>query len=192
MSEAEWPENSFHSGDMVIVRKSVVGLTEASLTRFVRQAARAVALPGRVNVLLTTNNEMRSLNLRFRGKNTPTDVLSFSPIAPLPVRFAGDIAISAEMAARNARNLGHSPAEEVKILALHGVMHLAGYDHEGESAVMARKEQRLRRSLNLPMGLIERTAEPNGGGGNASREKLKSGIKAPNQLRGSERRRSRR
>jgi probable rRNA maturation factor len=192
MAEAEWPENSFHSGDMVIVRKSVVGLTEASLTRFVRQAARAVALPGWVNVLLTTNNEMRSLNLRFRGKNTPTDVLSFSPIAPLPVRFAGDIAISAEMAARNARNLGHSPAEEVKILALHGVMHLAGYDHEGESAVMARKEQRLRRSLNLPMGLIERTAEPNGGGGNASREKSKSGIKAPNQLRRSERRRSRR
>jgi|GraSoiStandDraft_24_1057298.scaffolds.fasta_scaffold55859_2 probable rRNA maturation factor len=192
MSEAEWPENSFHSGDMVIVRKSVVGLTEASLTRFVRQAARAVALPGWVNVLLTTNNEMRSLNLRFRGKNTPTDVLSFSPIAPLPVRFAGDIAISAEMAARNARNLGHSPAEEVKILALHGVMHLAGYDHEGESAVMARKEQRLRRSLNLPMGLIERTAEPNGGGGNASREKSKSGIKAPNQFPGSERRRSRR
>jgi probable rRNA maturation factor len=182
----------FHSGDMVIVRKSVVGLTEASLTRFVRQAARAVALPGWVNVLLTTNNEMRSLNLRFRGKNTPTDVLSFSPIAPLPIRFAGDIAISAEMAARNARNLGHSPAEEVKILALHGVMHLAGYDHEGESAVMARKEQRLRRSLNLPMGLIERTAERNGGGGNASREKSKSGIKAPNQFRGSERRRSRR
>jgi probable rRNA maturation factor len=70
-------------------------------------------------------------------------------------------------------------------------MHLAGYDHEGESAVMARKEQRLRRSLNLPMGLIERTAEPNGAGGNASREKS-SGIKAPNQLRGSERRRSRR
>ena len=181
----------FHSGDMVIVRKSVVGLTEASLTRFVRQAARAVALPGWVNVLLTTNNEMRSLNLRFRGKNTPTDVLSFSPLAPLPVRFAGDIAISAEMAARNARNLGHSPAEEVKILALHGVMHLAGYDHEGESAVMARKEQRLRRSLNLPMGLIERTAERNGGG-NASPEKSKSGIKAPNQFRGSERRRSRR
>lgn len=192
MSEAEWPENTFHSGDMVIVRKSVVGLTEASLTRFVRQAARAVALPGWVNVLLTTNNEMRSLNLRFRGKNTPTDVLSFSPIAPLPVRFAGDIAISAEMAARNARNLGHSPAEEVKILALHGVMHLAGYDHEGDSAVMARKEQRLRRSLNLPMGLIERTAEPNGGGGKLSREKSKNSIKAANQSRGSERGRSRR
>jgi probable rRNA maturation factor len=192
MSEVEWPENAFHSGDMVIVRKSVVGLTEASLTRFVRQAARAVALPGWVNVLLTTNNEMRSLNLRFRGKNTPTDVLSFSPIAPLPVRFAGDIAISAEMAARNARNLGHSPAEEVKILALHGVMHLAGYDHEGDSAVMARKEQRLRRSLSLPMGLIERTAESNGAGGKASREKSKSGIKAPNQSRGSQDRRSRR
>ena len=80
MSEVEWPEKTFHSGDMVIVRKSVVGLTEASLTRFVRQAARAVALPGWVNVLLTTNNEMRSLNLRFRGKNTPTDVLSFSPM----------------------------------------------------------------------------------------------------------------
>src|SRR5207248_10903889 len=112
---------------------------------------------GWVNVLLTSNNEMRSLNLRFRGKNTPTDVLSFSPIAPLPVRFAGDIAISAEMAARNARNLGHSPAEEVKILALHGVMHLAGYDHERDNGEMARKEQGLRKSLGLPVSLTERT-----------------------------------
>lgn len=141
---------------MVIIKKSVAGLTEASLTYFVRQAARVVQLQGLVTVLLTTNNEMRSLNLRFRGKSAPTDVLSFPPLPTLPVGFAGDIAISADMAAQNARRLGHSAADEVRILVLHGLMHLAGYDHERDNGAMARKEHRLRKSLHLPVGLIER------------------------------------
>jgi probable rRNA maturation factor len=158
---------------MVIIKKSVAGLTEASLTHFVRHAARVVRLRGSVTVLLTTNNEMRSLNLRFRGKSAPTDVLSFPPLSPLPVGFAGDIAISAEMAAQNARRFGHSAADEVRILALHGLMHLAGYNHECDSGTMARKEQRLRKSLHLPIGLIERNAvdylsEGNGVGVKAS------------------------
>jgi probable rRNA maturation factor len=142
---------------MVIVRKSVVGLSDASLSHFLRQAMRSVRLRGSVNVLLTTDAEMKRLNLRFRGKNSATDVLSFPPIAPLPTDFAGDIAISSQIAARNARRLGHSPVQEVKILALHGLMHLAGYDHERDNGTMARKEQRLRKTLKLPVGLIERS-----------------------------------
>ncbi|HYN15247.1 MAG TPA: rRNA maturation RNase YbeY, partial [Terriglobales bacterium] len=69
----------------------------------------------------------------------------------------GDIAISAEFGARNARRLGHSPADELKILILHGLLHLAGYDHETDGGAMARKEARLRRALGLPTALIERT-----------------------------------
>ncbi len=70
--------------------------------------------------------------------------------------LAGDVAISAEIAARNARKLGHSTAEEVKILTLHGILHLAGYDHEEDAGNMARREQQLRKRLGLPAGLIER------------------------------------
>ena len=72
--------------------------------------------------------------------------------------LAGDIAISADIAKENARRLGHSAAQEVKILALHGVLHLVGYDHESDEGAMAGKERQLRRALGLPLGLIERSA----------------------------------
>ncbi len=126
------------------------------MSRFVKRATRAVRLKGEVNVLVTSSHELRKLNRRFRGKNQPTDVLSFPAASGMLDGCVGDIAISAEIAAKNARLLGHSTAEEVKILALHGVLHLAGYDHEGDRGQMARKEQRLRKSLGLPPGLIER------------------------------------
>ena len=145
---------------MVIVRKRVAGLSEIALARFVTRARRAARLHGAVNVLLTSNRELRALNGRFRGKDRPTDVLSFPPLFGLVKTFAGDVAISAEMAAQNARLLAHSPAEEVKILALHGMLHLAGYDHERDHGEMTRIEERLRRSLRLPGGLIDRSLEP--------------------------------
>ena len=145
---------------MVIVRKRVAGLSEIALARFVTRAGRAAHLHGAVNVLLTSNRELRALNSRFRGKDRPTDVLSFPPLFGLVNAFAGDVAISAEMAAQNARLLGHSPAEEVKILALHGMLHLAGYDHERDHGEMARTEERLRKLLRLPAGLIDRSREP--------------------------------
>jgi probable rRNA maturation factor len=100
---------------------------------------------------------MKSLNKRFRGKNFPTDVLSFPAARGLPANFKGEIAISVELAARNARRMGHSLAAEVKILTLHGVLHLAGYDHEQDDGAMARREQSLRKYFRLPIGLIERT-----------------------------------
>jgi probable rRNA maturation factor len=142
---------------MVILHKRVAGLNERSLDRFVARAKRAAGVHGAVTILVTSSTELRRLNHRFRGKDKPTDVLSFPAEVISQRRFAGDVAISAEIAAQNARRLGHSPAEEVKVLALHGLLHLAGYDHEADNGTMARREAGLREQLGLPVALIERT-----------------------------------
>lgn len=137
-----------------------MGLSVASLERFILRARRAVRLLGKVNLLLTGNAEMRAINRQFRRKDKPTDVLSF----PTDLKregehaFAGEIAVSADIASENARRFGHSPAVEVKILALHGILHLAGFDHESDNGQMARKESALRRRLGLPSSLTERGA----------------------------------
>jgi probable rRNA maturation factor len=141
---------------MVILHKPVGGESEPSLTRFLACAKRAVGLRGAVTVLITTSRELQTLNRRFRGKDTPTDVLSFPSGMGGTRPFAGDVAISADIAARSARRLGHSTADEVKILTLHGLLHLAGYDHESDRGEMARREQLLRKKLALPVALIER------------------------------------
>jgi probable rRNA maturation factor len=141
----------------VVLKQAVPGLTERALAGFIVKACRAAAVPGGVTVLVTSNREMRALNSRFRGKKSATDVLSF-PSAGLAHDFAGDIAISLETAERNAQLLGHSLADEVRILVLHGILHLAGYDHEQDDGQMAKKEQRLRHQLGLPSGLIERAS----------------------------------
>jgi probable rRNA maturation factor len=149
---------------VIIFQKRVPNLTALALDRFVARARKAARLPGTVNILLTSSSEMKSLNRRFRGKDKPTDVLAF-PAEPDPGisprnQPAGEIAISAEIASHNARKLGHSPAEEVKILVLHGLLHLRGYDHECDNGEMAEREQQLRAKLYLPLGLIERTDSP--------------------------------
>jgi probable rRNA maturation factor len=151
---------------LVILQKAIAGLSQAGLQRFVTRARSVVKLQGKVNVLIASSSDLRSLNLRFRGKNKATDVLSFpadsSSAKSQKSTLAGEIAISAEIAAQNAFRLGHSTAEEIKILTLHGILHLAGFDHERDNGQMARKELRLRRVLRLPAGLIERahTARP--------------------------------
>ena len=145
---------------MIILRRKVAGLSAQAFSRFVLRARRAVGLSGRVNVLLTGSAEMRALNLRFRNKNKTTDVLSFPSDASLngtgTRSFAGEIAISADIARENAASLGHLAALEVKVLALHGILHLAGFDHERDNGQMARKEAILRRKLRLPVSLTER------------------------------------
>jgi probable rRNA maturation factor len=145
---------------LVILQKKVVGLSEPSLSRFVVRARQAVGLRGAVNVLVTTSSAMRGLNAQFRAKNKPTDVLSF-PARSIPGNgkkaLAGEIAISAEIAAQSAARLGHSVALEVKILALHGILHLAGFDHERDNGEMAREEAKCRRALRLPLSLTERS-----------------------------------
>jgi probable rRNA maturation factor len=168
---------------LVILRKQVSGLSDTALAKFVGRASRALRLRGVVNVLVTGSLELQALNRRFRGKNKPTDVLSFVPDpfvswAGTWNGLAGDIAISAEIARQNARRLGHSAAQEVKILALHGVLHLAGYDHEKDGGAMARKEAALRQSLGLPAGLIERNGRLSPGSarsGPRSRQKAAGG-----------------
>lgn len=140
----------------VVMHRAVPRLTAASLARFVTRAQRAIGLRGETHIVVGGNRLLRELNRRFRKKNRSTDVLSFPPALAGGAGLAGDLAISAELAAANARRLGHGTAEEVKILALHGLLHLAGYDHERDRGEMAREEQRLRRRLGLPAGLIER------------------------------------
>jgi probable rRNA maturation factor len=152
---------------VIIVQKRIAGLDEAALECFVLRARHATGLKATVNVLVTSSAELRTLNRQFRGKNKATDVLSFPAPLPSPPRrsglrprLAGEIAVSADIAAKNAVQLGHSAAEEVKVLVLHGILHLAGFDHERDNGQMARKELKLRRQLKLPVGLTERMQQP--------------------------------
>lgn len=138
----------------VEIRKALPGLDAARLAKFGSNAQRAVGLRGAIGVVVTSNGEMKKMNGWFRGKNKPTDVLSF---AAENIRgYAGDISISAEIAADNARRLGHTVEDEVKVLLLHGMLHLAGYDHEADTGEMAKKEEQLRTKLRLPATLTER------------------------------------
>ena len=137
-----------------------------TLSRFLREAQAAVRLRGVVSVLLTTDTAIRRLNKTFRGKNKATDVLSF-PAAdfqqvgePAGQRVSGDIAISIDTARRQAEEQEHSLSVEVKVLMLHGLLHLAGYDHETDDGKMERRERLLRTKLGLPEGLIERSSLP--------------------------------
>jgi probable rRNA maturation factor len=133
-----------------------------TLGRFLMRAQGLVRLRGRVSVLLTTDSAVRRLNRRFRGIDKPTDVLSF-PSEALPrggEKIAGDLAISVPTARRQAIEQGHGVSAEIKVLMLHGLLHLAGYDHESDQGQMARREQRLRTELGLPRGLIERVRRP--------------------------------
>jgi probable rRNA maturation factor len=127
-----------------------------TLTRFLREAQAAVRLRGDVSVLLTTDQAIRRLNRKFRRINKPTDVLSFPAPRLAAGEVAGDLAISVPTALRNARTQGHALAVEIKVLILHGLLHLAGFDHEADNGQMARRERLLRGRLGLPQGLIER------------------------------------
>lgn len=126
-----------------------------TLARFLAEARAAARLRGQVTVLLTGDAAIRSLNKQFRGKNQPTDVLSF-PALEMVEGVAGDVAISVETARRQAEEQGHALSVEIKVLMLHGLLHLAGYDHETDKGQMARRERLLRARFGLPQGLIER------------------------------------
>ena len=135
-----------------------------TLARFLALAQAAVRLKGQVTVLLTTGAYLRKLNRQFRGIDKATDVLSF-PAIPVPgfkgaEALAGDLAISVSTALGQAREQGHPLSTEVKVLILHGLLHLAGYDHEADAGQMIRREGQLRARLGLPLGLIERAGQP--------------------------------
>ena len=141
------------SGDLVSFRRAPAGLRRAPLEEFASTLREAVAGGREFHCLITDDRELRRLNLRFLGHDYATDVLSF----PLEgAGMLGDLAISAGRAARQARQFGHSPLDEIRILMLHGVLHLLGMDHETDQGRMARAESKWRATLGLPSGLIER------------------------------------
>jgi probable rRNA maturation factor len=128
---------------------------------------RKVAPPrarGSLTIALVSDARMRTLNRRYRNQDHVTDVLSFpNPIIPLsaiPNRkwSLGDVVIAQGAVRRQARAARHPEATELRILALHGLLHLMGYDHERDNGGMRRAEQRLRRKGGLVEGLIERSA----------------------------------
>jgi probable rRNA maturation factor len=135
-------------------------LSKAGLTRFLNRARDVVGLPGQVDVLLTSDAELKRLNRAYRGKNKATDVLSFPTPPEIADHHAGDLAISLDTAARQAATYSHPLATEVKILLLHGLLHLSGLDHESDNGQMAAREAELRAELGLPNGLIDRVTNP--------------------------------
>jgi probable rRNA maturation factor len=139
----------------------------SGLGAWLRRVAPARAR-GVVSVALVSDQRVRALNRRYRRKDYATDVLSFpgspSPQSPSPQSLApspylGDIVIARGVAKRQAREARHSEQTELRVLALHGLLHLLGYDHERDDGRMLRVERRLRRKGGLREGLIERVAQ---------------------------------
>jgi probable rRNA maturation factor len=165
---------------MIVNRQRSVRVPLAKLKRFLAQARRELRIPAEaVTICLVTPAEMARWNRAYRGKNRPTDVLSFPATVPSfkssrpprqrfksgnatnissPTSFAsfassgsylGDIAIAPAVARKNARAFGRTFDDEMRILILHGMLHLMGYDHESDNGQMERREQKLRRVLGL-------------------------------------------
>jgi probable rRNA maturation factor len=149
-------------------------VSASGLAAWLARAAPARAR-GVVHVAIVSDRRIRALNHAYRRKNYATDVLSFPASAPTVQRqrgaarasasiqhpapgtsFLGDIVIARGVAARQARDAGHPAGTELRILALHGLLHLLGYDHEQDDGRMLRVERRLRRKGGLDEGLIER------------------------------------
>jgi probable rRNA maturation factor len=147
---------------MIVNRQRSVRVPAKELDQFLSRARRALRLPPEsVGVCLVTNSEIARWNRAYRGKAGPTDVLSFCAGEAdkrgkqffLPhgksARYLGDIAIAPAVARRNALRFRRRFSEEMRILILHGMLHLMGYDHETDNGQMERRERRLRRALGL-------------------------------------------
>lgn len=133
----------------VFNKQQKVSVDVSSLRRFLQRIARQVGLRSDCCVVLVDDQAIRKYNLQFRGKPEATDVLSF----PYPQEeweksepYQGDVVISVEMANRQKKR---SLLEELKILSVHGVLHLLGYDHEGDEGEMKKLEVGLREQFNL-------------------------------------------
>jgi probable rRNA maturation factor len=140
-----------------------------ALLQFANVLCRRIADARPFVCLLANDAHLRQLNLRFLGNDYPTDVLSFPIIGS--TNQSGEIAISMERAAIQAAEFGHTCMDEVRILMLHGLLHLTGHDHENDDGKMARAEKRWRMEFGLPETLLARAARP---GRRAS--KLKKGA----------------
>ncbi|MFZ0819838.1 MAG: rRNA maturation RNase YbeY [Candidatus Acidiferrales bacterium] len=143
---------------MILNRQKRVRIHTTPLERFEARVRHALALGGReLTVCFVDDREIARLNKKFRGKAKPTDVLSFPATgngdSSFPLahhrNYLGDIAISPETARRNANRDGIALDRELRVLILHGVLHLTGHDHEKDNGEMERKEMRLRRKLGI-------------------------------------------
>jgi probable rRNA maturation factor len=157
---------------LLLFRHSSRRVLRTPLRDFLSRAVTLIA-PGRaVSCLITTDKELHELNRRFRRKDYPTDVLSFPAIPARALSLGqprasargfgdrpvlGELAISFDRASEQAAQQGHGIEQELRILILHGLLHLRGMNHETDSGEMARAERAWRKRLGLPSGLIERT-----------------------------------
>jgi probable rRNA maturation factor len=147
-------------GSTVTFRRVPAEVRPLALRRFARRLQRDLCAGRSFDCLVTSDAELQRLNRDFRGKDYTTDVLSFpnggtGDVACPP--SLGDIAISHHRARSQARACGHSSETEIRILMLHGVLHLLGMDHETDRGRMARAERRWRARFGLPGSLIERS-----------------------------------
>jgi probable rRNA maturation factor len=147
-----------------VVEQRTVIASARGLGRWLARIAPRTA-SGLVTVAILPDAKVKTLNKRFRGIDEATDVLSFpAERGQTPGQkkgsdpFLGDIVIAHGVARKQARDLGHSITTELRVLALHGLLHLLGYDHEVDRGRMARMETRLRRRAGLPLGLIARSS----------------------------------
>jgi|SRR5579872_6900126 len=139
---------------LVLMRRIPPDLGIADLKQFARALRQKVTGGREFLCLITRDAELRRLNRQFLGKDYATDVLSFP--APVGSRGLGELAISLDRALQQAKAFGHPVEDEIRILMLHGVLHLLGMDHERDRGAMARAEMAWRKRLLLPAGLIER------------------------------------
>jgi probable rRNA maturation factor len=142
------------SASTVIFRKTSRQVSRRDVRTYAALLARDIGHGRPFCCLVAGDDELRRLNRNFLGKDYPTDVLSF-PSGATEGQL-GDIAISLDRAKEQATEAGHSTTDELKILMLHGVLHLVGMDHERDRGTMRRAESHWRRKLLLPPGLIER------------------------------------
>lgn len=134
-------------------RQRSIRFDESEFSAFLRRLSRDLARGREFAVVVASDEALRQANSRFRGKRQSTDVLSFPDGE---AGRLGDILISARRAHRQARQFGHRVEDELKVLALHGLMHLLGFDHENDAGEMLHAEKKWRRRYGLQSGLIER------------------------------------
>jgi len=132
-------------GVVLLNRQRRQRISPARLRRVLSGAAEALRVSGEVSLVLAGDRLLRRLNRDYRGKDRPTDVLSFPGDGG--EAGLGDVVISVETAGRNARRLGRSLQQELDVLALHGLLHVLGHDHETDDGTMDRLERRLRTRL---------------------------------------------
>lgn len=149
---------------MILNRQRRIPLAVGPLARFCERVQRELGFPEEsVTICFVSDPSIARMNRKFRDKHGPTDVLSFPAYRtktrgarssvrtqpPRPGQYVGDIVISPETAQRHARRRSHGLAAELRVLILHGMIHLAGYDHENDRGEMMQLERQLRRRLGL-------------------------------------------